>query len=117
MKINLCVGPMSLNTINSIDYFTRTRKKEITIICSRNQIEASNLGGGYVNNFTTEKFSQYIKNFNNKFIKIARDHGGPYTADKKTNNFRKEINNSKNSLEEDIKSGFNEIHIRINCCI
>ena len=111
MKINLCVGPMSMNTINSINYFAKNRKKEITIICSRNQIESNNLGGGYVNNFTTEKFSQYIKNFNNKFIKIARDHGGPYTSDKKKNNFRKEMNNSKNSLEQDIKSGFNEIHI------
>ena len=72
MKINLCVGPMSMNTINSINQFSKRYKKYITIVCSRNQIESEKLGGGYVNNFTTENFSKYIKKLDNKYLLIER---------------------------------------------
>ncbi len=111
MKINLCVGPMSMNTINSINQFSKRYKKYITIVCSRNQIESEKLGGGYVNNFTTENFSKYIKKLDNKYLLIGRDHGGPKHQDKKSKNFQIEIANSKKSLECDIKSGFKQIHI------
>jgi D-tagatose-1,6-bisphosphate aldolase subunit GatZ/KbaZ len=63
MKNNyfLGLGPMSLNIINSIDKFAKLSKKKIMLICSRNQIETDKLGGGYVNNFNTKSFSDYIK--------------------------------------------------------
>jgi len=45
----------------------------ITLIPSRRQIEWN---GGYVNNFTTKDFSEYVKSKSNN-IAIQRDHGGP----------------------------------------
>ena len=57
----LGLGPMSLEIINSLDYFSKKHKKKIMLICSRNQIESSQLGGGYVNNFSTKKFADLIK--------------------------------------------------------
>ena len=49
----LGLGPMSLEIINSLNYFSKKHKKKIMLICSRNQIESKKLGGGYVNNFST----------------------------------------------------------------
>ena len=45
-NINLFVGPMSINTVNSVNIFTKKNKKTIYLICSRNQIESNNLGVG-----------------------------------------------------------------------
>lgn len=111
IKINLCVGPMTLNTIESINKFSKKNKKKIFIICSRNQIENKALGGGYVNNFSTENFGKYIRKLKNPFLVLGRDHGGPFTSDKKTNSLKKEIINCKKSFASDIKAGFELIHI------
>ena len=110
-ETNLCVGPMTINTIKSIDKFSKENKKKIFIICSRNQIENKALGGGYVNNFSTEDFAKYIKKLKNSSLILGRDHGGPFTSDKKSNSFKKEIINCKKSFKSDIKAGFGLIHI------
>ena len=34
----------------------------------------------------------------NPYLYICRDHSGPYTADKKSQNFSEEIDNTKKSL-------------------
>ena len=47
------------------------------LIASRRQIETKNLNHGYVNNWSTEKFSSYVQKKNNNII-LCRDHGGPY---------------------------------------
>ena len=57
----LGIGPMSVEIIDSLDYFSKKFKKKIMLICSRNQIESDKLGSGYVNNFSTKQFSQYVK--------------------------------------------------------
>ena len=110
-KVNLCVGPMTINTIESVNKFSKKNKKHIYLICSKNQIESKKLGGGYVNNFSTESFAKYIKKLNNSYIKMGRDHGGPFIADKKSKNMIKEIINCKSSFNIDIKSGFELLHI------
>ena len=57
----LGLGPMSVEVINSLDYFSKKHKKKIMLICSRNQIESDKLGGGYVNNFSTTTFANFVK--------------------------------------------------------
>lgn len=67
-------GPMSKNIVDTIVDFSITHNDlEIVFIPSRRQIEHN---GGYVNNWTTQEFVEYVKN-KNKNIKIERDHGGP----------------------------------------
>jgi hypothetical protein len=67
-------GVISKNQIDSIiEYSFEHPSTEITLIPSRRQIEYN---GGYVNNWTTATFSQYIKE-SNLNIKIERDHSGP----------------------------------------
>ena len=50
------------------------------LIASRRQIETKKLNHGYVNNWSTEKFSSYVQKKNNNII-LCRDHGGPYAKD------------------------------------
>ena len=57
----LGLGPMSVEVINSLDFFSKKYKKKIMLICSRNQIETDKLGGGYVNNFSTKEFADFVK--------------------------------------------------------
>lgn len=67
-------GPMSKNIVDSIiEYSINNPDIEIVFIPSRRQIEYN---GGYVNNWKTSEFVNYVKN-RNENIKIQRDHGGP----------------------------------------
>ena len=67
------------------------------LIASRRQIDCDSFGGGYVENWSTEEFSEYVKkNDRSKNIILARDHGGPWQ-----NNLELENNYS---VEEAMKS-------------
>ncbi len=97
---------MSKNLVDSILDFCYLYPKFVdnfTFIPSRRQIECRKLGGGYVNNWTTEEFSDYINRGDIRFF-IERDHSGPYQG--------KNISlNCLDSLLADIKSGFQIVHI------
>ena len=105
-NIFLGAGPMSLEIVNSLNNFSKKYKKKIMLICSRNQSEAEELGGGYVNNFNTKTFSNFIQGKKNKNLILSRDHSGPYKRDGIKNNIYQEIENCKKSLKEDIKNNF-----------
>jgi hypothetical protein len=67
-------GAISKNQVDSIiNYSLEHPTTEITFIPSRRQIEYN---GGYVNNWTTKEFTEYVKKSNSN-IKIERDHSGP----------------------------------------
>tara|TARA_R110001592_G_scaffold68235_4_gene209048 strand:- start:5716 stop:6699 length:984 start_codon:yes stop_codon:yes gene_type:complete len=83
------IGPMSKNVVDAIDEFCNETNTKIGLIPSRRQVEWD---GGYVNNWTTHEFSNYVnkldgtnfKVFTNPNIVIKRDHAGPgqgYTND------------------------------------
>lgn len=112
----LGLGPMSLEIINSLNHFSNKYKKKIMLICSRNQIETDKLGGGYVNNFSTKKFADFVKSKKNNYLIMCRDHCGPFKRDKNKNNLKKEIDNCKLSLDDDIKNDFQILHIDTSAC-
>jgi len=65
------IGPMSKNVVDAvIDFGT---DDPIAFIPSRRQIEWN---GGYVNNWTTKDFVEYVKAKSPNAL-IERDHGGP----------------------------------------
>jgi len=112
----LGAGPMSLEIINSLDVFSKKFNKKIMLICSRNQIETSYLGGGYVNNFSTKEFSDFVIKKQNPRLIISRDHSGPFKNDKFNEKMNTEIDYCKKSLLDDIQSGFKIIHIDTSSC-
>lgn len=74
MSVKIFVGPMSKNIVDAILEFSTTTNKMIGLIPSRRQVEWN---GGYVNNWTTEKFSKYASS-----LLLQRDHSGPGQGDK-----------------------------------
>ena len=114
----LGISPVTENTLKSINKFSLENQKNLMIICSRNQIECSSLGGGYFMNLDTETFMKKIKILknNNPYLFICRDHSGPYTSDKTSENFFHELENTKTSLFADIQNSFDLIHIDTSYC-
>ncbi|MBA3035768.1 MAG: tagatose-6-phosphate kinase [Desulfobacterium sp.] len=111
----LGVGPMSKNCVDATIELSNDYEIPLIIIASRRQIEAEDFGGGYVNNWSTERFAEYVIEHDQKGkIILARDHGGPWQ-----NNFEKEqklslrnaMESAKKSFQVDIESGFEMIHI------
>ena len=89
------IGPMTKNVVDAIIEFCDETNNNIGLIPSRRQVE---FDGGYVNNWKTKDFTEYV---NGKLL-IKRDHSGPgqgYTDD-----------DGFTSLREDCKY-LNMIHI------
>lgn len=110
----LCVGPMSQNVIDAVIYLNNFDNINLPLISSRRQIESKKIGKGYVNNFTTEDYSNYIKSVDvKKDIRLCRDHGGPWQSSDiyESQDFIKSNDLSKLSFEQDIISNFKFIHI------
>ena len=111
----LGIGPMSKNCTDACIELANENNVPLMLIASRRQIDSNESGGGYVNNWTTEKFSDYVKSHdNNKNIILCRDHGGPWQNDSEKNeklNFDQAMESAKKSFTVDIKSGFQIIHI------
>lgn len=111
----LGVGPMSQNCVDAAINIANDYSVPIMLIASRRQIDSKEFGGGYVNNWTTEDFSNYIlKHDKNKNIILARDHGGPWqnNIEKiKKLNLKEAMQSAKNSFKADIDAGFEIIHI------
>ena len=113
----LGLGPMSLEIINSLNFFSKKYKKKIMLICSRNQVESKKLGGGYVNNFSTLDFANFVKKKKNNLLIMSRDHCGPFKRDSKNkSNLNKEVDNCKISLLDDILNDFKILHIDTSEC-
>lgn len=72
-NVKFFIGPMSKNVVDAVMDINSDTDLRIGFIPSRRQVEYN---GGYVNNWTTKSFSEYIKSKNNSII-IERDHGGP----------------------------------------
>ena len=72
-EVKFCIGPMSKNIVDTIINYSNDNEIKIILIPSRRQVE---MDGGYVNNWKTKDFCQYVRSKTNN-IYIERDHGGP----------------------------------------
>ena len=73
MNPKIFIGPMTKNVVDAIITFCNRTGHNIGLIPSRRQIEWN---GGYVNNWTTNTFTQYVKRKTDNII-LQRDHSGP----------------------------------------
>jgi len=111
----LGVGPMSVNCVDAAIELSNEHEVPILLIASRRQIDSEEFGGGYVNNWTTEKFASYVIDRDKKGkILLARDHGGPWqnTKEKDENlSLRRAMESAKASYRADLEAGFQVLHI------
>ena len=111
----LGVGPMSKNCVDASIELAEQYKSPLLLIASRRQIDSEEFGGGYVENWTSKQFSDYVVDKDvNKNIILARDHGGPWQSDIEKNqnmNLKEAMQSAKNSYQADIDAGFQMLHI------
>ena len=111
----LGVGPMSLNIVDATIELSDEYDVPIILIASRRQIDSSEFNGGYVNNWSTNAYSEYVNTkCRKKKIILARDHGGPWQNTKEVNlklNLDAAMESAKQSFKKDIDSGFEILHI------
>ena len=111
----LGVGPMSKNCIDVVIEIANEYDVPIPLIASRRQIDSINLDGGYVCNWHTKKFADYVLDNDKKGnVILSRDHGGPWQNSKEVEaklGLERAMQSAKESFLVDIKSGFEIIHI------
>lgn len=111
----LGVGPMSVNCVDAAIELANQHDVPLMLIASRRQVDSEDFGGGYVNNWSTDRFADYvIENDKKGKILLARDHGGPWQnqLEKKHNlGLRKAMQSAKTSFQADIDAGFQILHI------
>jgi tagatose-1,6-bisphosphate aldolase non-catalytic subunit AgaZ/GatZ len=112
MEFKLGFGPMSSQIVDILASYAKEKQRPIMIIASRNQVDAD---GGYV--MTTQKLSQQIDPLRSEYLKLCRDHCGPYFLDsEKSLSIRKAILATKKTIAADIEQGFDLIHIDTSRC-
>lgn len=111
----LCVGPMSKNCVDATIELADQYKSPLMLIASRRQIDSEQFGGGYVENWSTKQFSDYVRSKDiSKNIILARDHGGPWQNElekSKNMNLKDAMQSAKDSYRADIDAGFQMLHI------
>ncbi len=111
----LGVGPMSKNCVIAATDISNKYNFPLMLIASRRQIDSQEMGGGYVNNWNTFEYSNFVKSIDKKKkIILARDHGGPWQNNIEVSrnfNLKQSMQSAKKSFEEDIINGFKIIHI------
>ena len=111
----LGVGPMSVNCVHATVEIANENNIPLMMIASRRQVDCLDLGGGYVNNWSTEDYSSYVKKIDIKSnIILSRDHGGPYQNNLEIDNnlsLKDAMESAKKSFEIDIANDFKIIHI------
>lgn len=90
------IGPMSKNVVDCV--IKHGQQHSVGLIPSRRQIDYC---GGYVNNWNTESFSEYVRSSSYSVL-LCRDHGGE--------NQGQELDDGKESFLNDSKY-FDLIHI------
>lgn len=115
----LGIGPMSKNCVQATLELSKEDDYPVMFIASRNQVDADELGGGYVNGWNQFTFAQAVKevaeeiNYDNLYY-LCRDHGGPWQRDKERNDHlpvKEAMDLGKKSYIADIEAGFDLLMI------
>lgn len=115
----LGIGPMSNTLLKACFELGKEKDFPLLFIASRNQVDAQELGGGYVCNWNQATFTKAIAEtakevgFDGLYY-TCRDHGGPWQRDNERNDQLEEdlaMELGKQSYLEDIIHGFDLLHI------
>lgn len=99
--------------VDAVIDVARTQQIRVLLIASRNQVDARALGGGYVDGWSTEDLSAYVRERDpDGRVVLCRDHGGPFQADADGGlDEATALARAVVSLETDLDCGFEILHI------
>ena len=104
---------MSKDIVDVCLEYSKINDYPIMLIASRNQVD---FDSGYA--FTTQEFAEHVKknkNYDPNRVLICRDHCGPYFSDLDRNlSLNDAVDRCLKTVETDIKSGFDLIHIDVS---
>jgi tagatose-1,6-bisphosphate aldolase non-catalytic subunit AgaZ/GatZ len=111
----LGIGPMSKNCVNAMIYVAYESDVPIMAIPSRRQVDSELLGGGYVEGWSSQELSAYVRSQDPDYlVMLCRDHGGPWQGAAEQ---RPDLGEAEacaqcmRSFEADIDAGFDLLHI------
>jgi len=115
----LGIGPMSPNAIQAALEAGRDGDFPVIFIASRNQIDASQFGGGYVRGWDQQAFVAAIGHIAQQIdftglYYVCRDHGGPWQRDEERTAqlpVDEAMGRAMASYRADIDAGFDLLHI------
>lgn len=115
----LGIGPMSKNCVQATLELSKEDDYPVMFIASRNQVDADELGGGYVNGWNQFTFAQAVEEVANEIgydnlYYLCRDHGGPWQRDKERNDHLPTeiaMELGQKSYVADIEAGFDLLMI------
>ncbi|EFP62775.1 hypothetical protein HMPREF0983_00726 [Erysipelotrichaceae bacterium 3_1_53] len=110
---------MSSNLLQASFELARDYDFPLMFIASRNQVDADELGGGYVNGWDQKRFHDDIRKIANQvsfdgLYYLCRDHGGPWQRDNERNAHLCEeeaMKLARQSYLADIENGFDLLMI------
>jgi hypothetical protein len=112
MNFKLGMGPMSRIINDVLARYARDHQRPLMFIASRNQVDATS---GYV--MTTRQLAEQINPLRSQYLKLCRDHCGPYFLDVEKNlSLRNAVEATKKTIAGDIQNGFDLIHIDTSRC-
>jgi len=104
--IEIALGPMSPEIVEAVFRYSNFHRVPLMLIASKSQIDYN---GGYVNNWTTKAYMEFVEEMRRQNphaqVSICRDHCGPGF------NGNYDIADTYATIAEDIKQGFDLIHI------
>lgn len=115
----LGIGPMSKNCVQATLELSKEDDYPVMFIASRNQVDADELGGGYVNGWNQFTFAQAVAevaeaiDYDNLYY-LCRDHGGPWQRDQERNDHiptEEAMKLGQQSYVADIEAGFDLLMI------
>jgi tagatose-1,6-bisphosphate aldolase non-catalytic subunit AgaZ/GatZ len=121
----LGVGPVSEAVLEAALAVSTRRGFPPILIASRNQVDSSRFGGGYLlGGLDQAGFTALIRAKQERIgyrgpLYICRDHGGPWQRDEELKSrlpVERAMELARVSLEEDLRGGFNYLHIDPTKC-
>lgn len=111
----LGIGPMSVHCVDAVIEVANSLRRPLMLVASRRQVDAECHGGGYVNCWSTESFSAYVRERDRGgYVVLCRDHGGPWQSTFEVEQAMPLVQamaSAKASFDVDIAAGFDILHI------
>jgi len=115
----LGIGPMSSLVVRAALEVGAEADCPVILIASRNQVDASTFGGGYVENWTQATFAAHIRAIADEIgfdglLYVCRDHGGPWHRDEDLPAnlpVDQAMASALASFEADLEAGFHLLHV------